>query len=170
MYVHAGAAGTPCWCRASCWAVAYALSITLRGQTVSRRACALSRTKRSRASFRPRGMTPSGWSILRWGARPPDWLQRTYLIHVNERLTPRQLHHLPHQTTLHFYDWLNVTLPHWHAFSLDRHPVRVRARKQTPQPKHTHSRLNTWIFPCSTTTISDDGRPLYPHSGYDRQS
>ena len=134
MYVHAGAAGTPCWCRASCWAVAYALSITLRGQTVSRRACALSRTKRSRASFRPRGMTPSGWSILRWGARPPDWLQRTYLIHVNERLTPRQLHHLLHQTTLHFYDWLNVTLPHWHAFSLDRHPVRVRARKQTSQP------------------------------------
>lgn len=71
---------------------------------------------------------------LALGARPPDWLQRTYLIHVNERLTPRQLHHLPHQTTLHFYDWLNVTLPHWHAFSLDRHPVRVRARKQTPQP------------------------------------
>ena len=116
------------------------------------------------------GTTPRGWSIWHWGARPPDWLQQAYLIHVNERLTPRQLHHLPHQTTLHFYDWLNVTLPHWHAFSLDRHPVRVRARKQTPQPKHTHSRLNTWIFPCSTTTISDDGRPLYPHSGYDRQS
>lgn len=43
-------------------------------------------------------------------------------------------------------------------------------RRRNPQPKHTHSRLNTWIFPCSTTTISDDGRPLNPHSGYDRES
>ena len=80
------------------------------------------------------GTTPRGWSIWHWGARPPDWLQQAYLIHVNERLMLRQLHHIPHKMTLHSYDWLHVTLPHWHAFSFDRHPVRVCARKQTPQP------------------------------------
>lgn len=102
---------------------------------MSQWACALARTKRRRAAaFRPRAQRradgPSGTGEL----GPPDWLQQAYLIHVNERLMLRQLHHLPHQMTLHSYDWLHVTLPHWHAFSFDRHPVRVCARKQTPQP------------------------------------
>lgn len=42
------------------------------------------------------GTTPRVWSIWRWGARPPDWLQQAYLINVNERLMLRQLHLTQH--------------------------------------------------------------------------
>lgn len=86
---------------------------------------------------------PRALAILWWGRRNRDWLQRPYLIHVNERLVLHHLHLLPHGITVPFHDWFNVTLQHWHAFSFDCQHVRVCARKQSPQPKHTLSRLNT---------------------------